>query len=270
MPEILHDALPVAPWMAEHTLRLPGTTPIALADWLVRDEVFAAQMAYRDRLIAERPAAVHAMEPGSLAAADELLALVLAELDGVRGYSPTGEGMRRPDGVVVPLSGPPLVAAGRLVQEDLLVLEKPEGAAEHRLTGGVLCFPSNWTLKQKMGHGLARIHLPVEDYDAGVAKRVQRLFDALRPEAPLMRANLLAYDHAELHNPRREFDRHRPAPGGRRFIRVERQCLVRLPASRAVVFSIHTFVIRPEALSEAQRARLAEVRPEALGPAAVG
>ena len=55
MAAILQERLPVAPWMAEHTLRLPGhRDPIEPADWLQRDEAFAAQMAYRDRLIAER------------------------------------------------------------------------------------------------------------------------------------------------------------------------------------------------------------------------
>ena len=73
-PEIIHQRLPVAPWMADHTMRLPGTVPIAPADWLQRDEVFAAQMAYRDRLIAERPGAVHAMSGGCRAAAEEVLA----------------------------------------------------------------------------------------------------------------------------------------------------------------------------------------------------
>ena len=87
---ILQERLPVAPWMAEHTLRLPGTVPIAPADWLQRDEVFAEQMAYRDRLIAERPAAVHAMAEGCRPAAEELLALVLAHLDGVPGYRARG------------------------------------------------------------------------------------------------------------------------------------------------------------------------------------
>ena len=33
--------------MADHTLRLRGTVPIDTADWLQRDEVFAAQMAER-------------------------------------------------------------------------------------------------------------------------------------------------------------------------------------------------------------------------------
>ena len=157
----------MAPWMAEHTLRLPGTVPIAPADWLQRDEVFAEQMAYRDRLIAERPGCgARDGRERCRPAAEELLALVLAHLDGVRGTRASGGAMRRPDGVAVPLDGPPLVAAGRLVQEDLCVLEKPEGGDEHVLTGAILCFPSNWTLAEKFGRGLARIHLPVERYDA--------------------------------------------------------------------------------------------------------
>lgn len=267
MKAILQDGLPVAPWMAEHTLRLPGTQPIAPEEWLQRDDAFAAQMALRDRLIAERPAAVHAMSGGARPAAEELLALVLAHLDGVAGYARAGDTLRRPDGVAAPLDGPPLIAAGRLVQEDLLILEQPEAAAEHVLTGGILCFPSNWTLAEKLGRGLARIHLPVDGYDDGIARRVQRMFDLLRPEAPLMRANMLLYGEAKLYNPRREFDRHRPAPGAARYIRVERQVLLRLPVTRAVVFSIHTYMVRPEALSDAQRARLELVRPRAFDPA---
>jgi hypothetical protein len=263
-PSIFQDRLPVAPWMAGHTLRLPGTTPIAPADWLQRDEVFAAQMAYRDALVAERPDEVHALDPASRPAADELLALVLAHLAAAPGYVRDGDAMRRPDGVRVALDGPPLLTAGRLVQEDLVLLEKPEGAAEHRLVGAILCFPSNWTLRQKFGMPLGRIHRPVAAYDETVARRVQRLFDLLRPEAPLMRTNMLFYSDHDLFNPRAEFARHTPAAGTARFIRVERQTLLRLPQTGAVVFSIHTYMVRPEALTPEQRAALDAVRPGSL------
>jgi dimethylamine monooxygenase subunit A len=267
VPDILNDRLAVVPWMADHTLRLPGTVPIDPADWLQRDEVFALQMAERDRLIAERPAEVLAMPEPARPAAEELLALVLAHLDGVPGYTREGDAIRRPDGVLVPLAAPPLAVAGRLVQEDLVILEKAEGEAEHRLTAAVLCFPSNWTLAQKLGMPLVRIHLPVEAYDETVAKRVQRLFDAIRPEAPLMRANLIPYAHAELHSPRPEFSRHTPGPGEVRFVRVERQTLLRLPATRAVVFSIHAYQAPLAALPAAERARLEAVRPHWFAPA---
>jgi hypothetical protein len=267
MPQILQSRLPVAPWMAEHTLRLPGTAPIAPADWLQRDDAYAAQMAYRDALIDERPDAVHALLPGAETAADELLATVLAHLAEAPGHRREPGGLRRPDGVLVPLDGPPLRVAGRLVQEDLCLLEKPDGGAEHVLTGAVLCFPSNWTLAEKLGRGLVRIHRPVAPYDDGVARRVQRMFDLIRPEAPLMRANLLVHDACELHNPRPEAARHHAAPGAGRFVRVERQVLLRLPATRAIVFSIHTYVVAPEALTAAQREGLAAARPGALASA---
>ncbi len=266
MPPILQDRLPVAPWMADHTLRLPGTVPIALSDWLQRDERFAAQMAERDRLIAGRPAEVHALADSARPAAEELLALVLSHLDGVPGYVREGAAMRRPDGVLVPLDGPPLIAAGRLVQEDLVILERPADGGEHVLTGAILCFPSNWTLAEKFGKGLVRIHLPVDRYDEGLARRVQRLFDAIRPETPMMRANLLLYSDPALHNPRAEFARHTPADGAAAFVRVERQTLLRLPVTRAVIFSIHTYMVRPASLTPEQRAKLAEVRPGAFAP----
>jgi dimethylamine monooxygenase subunit A len=260
-PEILQARLPVVPWMTDHGLRLPGTGPIPLGEWLLRDDAFAAQMAYRDRLIAERPEAVHAVTDGCRPAAEELLGLVLGALG--EGYGREGGAVTRPDGVVVPLGGPPLLVAGRLVQEDFCVLEKPAGGEEHVLTGAVLCFPSNWTLAQKLGRPLSRIHLPIASYDETVARRVQRLFDGLRPEVPLMRANLLAYSEPDLFNPRAEFHRHTPA-GPDRYVRVERQVLRRLPATGAVVFSIHTWMVRPEALTPVQRARVDAVRPGAL------
>lgn len=268
MDAILHERLPVAPWTAPHTLRLPGTTPISPADWLQRDEVFGAQMRLRDRLSAERQNEVHAMLPGAEAAAAETLALVLRHLGGDRDYRLSEGAAVRPDGFAVPLDGPPLIAAGRLVQEDLLVLEKAAGAGRDVLTAGVLCFPSNWRLSQKLGRDLARIHLPVEIYDERVAARVQRLFDALRPEAPLMRANVLAYGEPDLWNPRDEFHRHRPEPGRAPFLRVERQVLMRLPETGAVVFSIKTHVIRPGVLPAEQRAALEAARPDVFDLAA--
>ena len=148
-----------------------------------------------------------------------------------------------------------------------VVLEKAESEAEHRLTAAVLCFPSNWTLSQKLGMPLVRIHLPVEVYDETVAKRVQRLLDAVRPEAPLMRANLIPYAHATLHSPRPEFARHSPGPGEVRFVRVERQTLLRLPVTRAVVFSIHAYQVPLAAITGEERARLEAIRPHWFAPA---
>lgn len=264
MTTILQERLPLAPWMEAHTLRLPGTGPIAPADWLQRDDAFAAQMAYRDRLIATREAEVHALLPEARAAADELLALALAHLAEAPGYAREAGAVTRPDGVRVALDGPPLAVAGRLAQEDFCLLDKAAGEAEHRLVGAILCLPSNWTLAQKIGRPLGRIHAPVAEYDDDIARRVQRMFDMIRPGAPVMRGNVLVYSEGDLFNPRAEFARHRPAAGTGRFVRVERQTILRLPETRAVAFSIHTYMVALASLTPEQRAGLAAARPGAF------
>jgi len=152
----------------------------------------------------------------------------------------------------------PLRSLGLLVQEDFCILQKPQGSDEHVLTGAVLCFPSSWTLADKLGKPLLRIHAPVASYDAQMGARVQRMFDAIRPEQPLWRANLLRYTNPALYQPRPEF-----APKDKRddgdFVRSERQCLLRLPLSRAVVFSIHTAQIRRHDLRPEEARALAEI-----------
>lgn len=259
MTEILQSRLPFAPWADPRTRRLPGILPVEPGDWLRVDDAFAGQMGLRDRLIAERPAAVHALRPEGRAAAAELYDLVLAQLAGTPGYAVGATAVRRPDGVVVPLDREaPLMTLGRLCQEDFCLLEKAEDAAEHVLTGAILCFPASWTLAEKIGRPLVAIHVPVPVYDADIARRVQRLFDAVRPEQPLWRANALEYNDPELHHPRSEAaPRVKPPPGVAPYIRSERQVIRRLPDSGAVVFSIHTYLIRRENLDPAQAEALA-------------
>ena len=130
----------------------------------------------------------------------------------------------------------------------------PEG--HHVLTGAILCFPASWTLAEKLGRGLPGIHGPVAGYAGDLAVRVQRLFDAIRPEAPLWRANALTYADPALHQPRREGQTKPRTRGPDGYVRSERQCLLRLPVSRAVVFSIHTYVVRADTLSPEDLAQL--------------
>lgn len=232
--------------------RLPGIQPLDPGDWLRVDDAYAGQMAEREHLLATRPADVVALLPEGRAAAEELYETVLAQLPGL-GFREVSEGWVRPDGHHVPCDpNKPLETLGRLVQEDLCVLEEgPDG--NHRLTGAVLCFPASWTLSEKIGRGLPAIHRPVAGYEGQLAKRVQRLFDAIRPEQPLWRANVLAYADPTLFHPRREGEsRQKDHVGG--YIRSERQCLLRLPKTRAVVFSIHTYVVQIDSLTADERA----------------
>jgi len=255
MTPILQARLPFAPWMDARTWRLPGVLPVEGDDWLSVDDAFAAQMAERDRLFATAAPAVHALLDRARPAAEELFDAVLAWLDGQPGYLRGPQGITRPDGVTVALDrGQPMRTLGRLVQEDLCLMERV--GDEQVLTAAALCFPASWTLAQKIGQPMVRIHLPVGEYTPDVARRVQRLFDAIRPGQMLWRANALVYDDPTLHQPRPE-GVHRPRPALARYLRSERQSLRRLPVSGAVVFAIHTYVVRLEDLEPAARAGLA-------------
>lgn len=259
MPEpILQSRLPLASWMDPRTARLPGILPIEGDDWLRVDDAFAAQMAERARLIETRPEVVHGLLETGRPAAEELYRVILARLARTEDYRVGASSVLRPDGVEVALDpDTPLKTLGLLVQEDLCLMEKH--GDEHVLTGAILCFPASWWLTEKLGRPLLGIHIPVPSYDPDIAKRVQRLFDAIRPEHPLWRVNALVYRDPTLHQPRHEADPRVDRRGGT-FVRSERQCLLRLPETRAVVFSIHTYVVDIATLSAEELAGLEEAR----------
>ncbi len=254
MTGAIHRTLPFAPWADARTRRLPGVLPVEGGDWLRADEAYAGQMAIRDRLIAEMPERVHALDEGCRAAAGELLERVLGALPGL-GFAVGAGEVARPDGVVVWLDrGAPLLTLGRLCQNDFVIHQKH--GEEHRITGAILCFPASWTLAEKFMQPLSRVHRPVARYDAEIARRVQRMFDAMRPEQPLWRANGLIYSSADLFHPRTEAAPRPRSADGAGYVRSEWQCFVKLPVSGAVVFSIHTYLLRQEDLTAEQAAAL--------------
>jgi hypothetical protein len=251
---ILQDRLPLFPWASEATRRLPGIQPVQGRDWLRLDEAYGGQMALRDRLIAGQPEVVHALMPKARPAADELYTVVLDWLRAEPGFVVGSDAVTRPDGVSVPLNPEaPLLTLGRLVQQDLCLMEA--NGPEYDLTGAILCFPASWTLAQKIGRPMTGIHQPVEIYDAALAARVHRLLSAIRPEQPLWRMNFFTYDDYMLHHPRVEGDWRRQ-PTGLAYVRCERQTLLRLPASQAVVFAIHTILVDARRLDAADYAAL--------------
>ena len=254
METVLHKSLPFAPWADARTRRLPGILPLDMADWLRVDEVYAGQMRLRDHLIADRPYAVIAQTPQASDAVDELYSFTLSHLP--TGFSRAGDVITRPDGVRVTLDASrPLHSLGRVVQQDLCLMQE-DGQGEHLLSAGVLCFPAGWVLAEKLGRPMMRIHQPVAKYTEEVGRRVQRLLDAVRPETPLWRANA-HLSRAPLFNPLPEdAPKDTTDQGEMPFVRSERQCLLRLPKSQAVVFSIHTYLVRRIDLTPGQQQAL--------------
>ncbi len=253
---ILQPCVVDPPWALPGGARLPGTSPIATNGWILVDDAFAPQMDLRDRLISGIPDAVQALKPEALDAAQELLSMAIAIIRERDDYLITDGKIVRPDGVAVPLDiSVPLRTLGRLVQEDFCLLQND--GIEHIMTGAILCFPASWQLAEKLGRRLTGIHDPVRVYDGNIARRVQRLFNAIRPGKPLMRSNCLLYSDAALFQPRSENARRQKPGSTAKYVRFERQCLVRLPETGAVAFSIHTTVVEREGLSCSEQRALA-------------
>ena len=97
--------------------------------------------------------------------------------------------------------------------------------------------------------------MPVKPYDDQMARRVQRLFDNIRTGQPLFRMNALLYADPTLYQPKSEHDT-RPRTGERLFLRAEKQSLLRLPDTGAVVFSIHTWQVLASTLTTEEHAAL--------------
>lgn len=239
--------------------KMPGTRPMDPETWLLVDEAFAGQMAFRDHLIAKKRDKVHVLLTEGRAAAAECLELALAFLRKQPAYEFRGDIVRRPDGVEVEVDrDAPLITLGRLVQEDICLMEAgPDG---HILTGALLCFPAFWTLEEKIGRPLVRIHKPVPEYTDETALRVQRLFDGIQVGGPMTRANAHLCETADLFTPRSESEPPRTIGANPPFLRSERQTLTRLPETKAVVFAIHTYIVRVEDLTPQQRTGLEAVR----------
>jgi hypothetical protein len=86
------------------------------------------------------------------------------------------------------------------------------------------------------------------------------MFEAIRPEEPALadeRAGLSRPDVVPGSTARVIHVWTGPAA---HIFRAERQCLMRLPETRAVVFSIHTYVVHLDDLEPAAREGLAEAR----------
>ena len=222
---------------------LPGVAPLTPDDWFMVDDAYGGQMAERRaRLRADRDAVLmqDAAADAALAECLDMALDVIARRPDL-GFRRDGDTVICPDGHRVTL-GDPLETLNDMLQEDLCVLQKT--GDEHVLTAAALCFPASWRLDEKFMRPLTSIHDPVADYDADLARRVQRLFDGVRAGRPLWRLNRLWYHDAALFQPRSIHARRvLPPKSEAPYFRSERQCILRLPQSDAVLFSIHTFML---------------------------
>lgn len=241
---MLRDDGPPA-WLDELDLRPTppnqrvGTHATTADRWLHADRARTMELALRSRLLDERRDVVFRSAPSADGAARETLDLVL------RWLGEQGLAHDLPD----PLEHP-LVAAGRLVQEDLCIMVRRDGA--WHLDAGVLCFPTLWRLDDRFGLPTAVVHERIPHYDE-IETRVDRFFDRLAPGKVVWRRNLSVKPYPHLHVPTYKAQMpvgvHEIAPDGAPYwLRSERQTLRRLEGHDAIVFAIRVQVVPVRAL----------------------
>jgi len=210
-----------------------GTRALDPSSWLLfdGDDVRDAQLARKAQLIADHRGIVFGALPGSEEASAEVLELVEAAL-AARGLAPRE-----------PIAEHPLIDAASSIQEDLVVLQRVDGSWV--LTAGVVCFPTHWTVTNKLGLTLASIHQPVAHYAEELQQRVDRFHDRLTVDRPVWRRNWFVLATDELFLPDREdvaeaqqTVKSIDPDGSPLWIRSERQTLRRLARSDAIVFTI--------------------------------
>lgn len=254
-----------------------GLRALEPAEWIEPGDDFGQQLAERRRLLDDSRDEVFAALPESLDGQAEVLELLIDHLlrrfpdtygeeAGHVANRATGDRLAR-----TRFAAAPLELAGRLVQEDLCLMQAGEGG--YRLVAAVLCFPLRWRLADKLGRPLDAIHSPVPGFAERLAAPVDRVFANLRAQRPVWRLNWSLIDTPALFLP----PEHRSGPielspedaGDRLWLRVERQTLRRLPTTRDVLFTIRTHVApladaldRPAAAA-ALAARVREM-PEAM------
>jgi dimethylamine monooxygenase subunit A len=244
--------------------RLDPASPLALVDgspwrlamglhrledgaWLEVDEHRGPELRAKARLLDAASDTVLATLPAGDDASQELLAAVVEHLVAHHDVlDVTGSTLtERTTATTIDVDRlHPIDAASRVTQEDLCVLARDDEA--WRLVAACVCFPSRWSLREKLGESLAEIHGPVPGFDRTLADPAATFFDRLAVTRAVWRRNWTLLDTPELHLPspaaRHRDDPHDGELGTRLWFRVERQTLRKLPGTGAIVFTIGTSV----------------------------
>ena len=156
-----------------------------------------------------------------------------------------------------------LIDAATVVQEDLVVLSG-DADAGHPIIAGVVCFPSGWTIAEKIGQPIDSVHKPVPEYAEVMSRATNQLLQKLRPGRSVWRTNWGVRPSGQLDQSPKQMDAIRKSAarltaanaGTECYFRVERQTLSRLPQTNAILFTIHTHQCRLSELTPTQQINL--------------
>jgi hypothetical protein len=244
------------PYDGSHKLFTIGVKPLDPADWIDVDDQLLNYLDEKDRLAERAYDKIFVAEPGTETAQAEALTLLADYLperfpDIYQRIGPQIDIIPAFRRVRLDTLYPPLLVAGGLVQEDLVIMRRDDTG--WRLVAGHMCFPSSWRLHEKFGKALQEIHAPVPDFgrDTRNATIIERMFDNLRPEQPIIRWNWSLHADDALHHPHSVGQwRFGDEKIDSLFFRLERQTLRKLPGSGDILFTIRIYLDPLEAMEQ--------------------
>ncbi|MBI1178203.1 DUF3445 domain-containing protein [bacterium] len=163
-----------------------------------------------------------------------------------------------------------LAEVGRTWEPDVLIVA-PNAEGDFILLAGCVCFPSGWSLEEKIGLPVHEIHGVVPGLNAAIGTRISNFLARLKPRSAWARSNWGISSTAELNqHPARGVNvlRADTSPGSI-WLRLEHQLLARLPGSDAVLFAIRLQNIPLVEIGESRALRAGLRRALATMPDAV-
>ncbi len=168
--------------------------------------------------------------PSGASIADEFCRFAATRIDAAQGVS-------RNFAEDTPLGR--FIAASAQLEPDVVLIRIDE---QNRpiTVGGCVCFPSSWSLPEKLGLSVAEVHEVVPGMNAVLGDRVDRLLPALKPGEGWVRSNWSSKaSSARNHHPLQPLpEMISPLDPERVWLRREHQILFRLPETGGIVFGI--------------------------------
>jgi hypothetical protein len=236
-----------------------GLAPVRNSDWIQFSPRHADNMREKRSRLSTQPDRYYRTLPESLTAQRELRERVIAHLvtDHADRYALAGSMLTSCyESLAWHLDDPdvePLRQLSDVIEEDFMLLQELEGVM--RITASANAYSSSGRLVSAVGQTVHWAHIPVPTLSEKLGGRIDRVLSSVHEDTPCERFNWQVTPMASLFFPD---DPHRananamhavhdalcrePGSAGELLsIRVERQTLSRLPASRAVAFSLHTY-----------------------------
>ena len=156
---------------------------------------------------------------------------------------------------------------GRSWEPDFVILDR---AAPHEVRGGCVCFPSGWSLREKIGKSLFLTHAPVPGLNDDLGANISKLLSRIDFGQFFQRTNWGLTGAGELdQHPRHQIPAIGPdADPQRVYLRIEWQVLTAISAA-ALLFGIRVFHLPVEELKSSSElcsrlARNLETMPDAV------